>query len=178
MRTAVRTKVRPTAAGAYVASHVLVIVENGGEHTVVSEPTPVAIWLVTDPRTTLSPVGDQEQWTHRPQSGSLWCRPQSAPFNLPTADGLFSEQRLCPAGTPPRDEKHAIPMKPRGESAKADFAVSGATSVAGRARPIGNTLLSRQAETQYTRWGALTLPRPETQNEVVRSRVCPALAAS
>ncbi len=30
---------------------------------------------------------------------------------------------------------HAIPMESRGESAKADFAMSGATSVAGRARP-------------------------------------------
>ncbi len=38
-----------------------------------------------------------------------------------------------PAGAPPRDEKHANPMEPRGESAKADFAMTGATSVAGHA---------------------------------------------
>jgi len=30
-------------------------------------------------------------------------------------------------------EMHAIPVEPGGESAKADFAMSGATSVAGRA---------------------------------------------
>ncbi len=30
------------------------------------------------------------------------------------------------------NEKHAIPAEPHGQSAKADFAVSGATSVAGR----------------------------------------------
>ncbi len=34
---------------------------------------------------------------------------------------------------PPRNEQRAIPAEPRGESAKADFAMSGATSVAGRA---------------------------------------------
>jgi len=41
-------------------------------------------------------------------------------------------------------EKHAIPVDPRGESAKADFAVSGATSVAGRAQPPRRGLSTTQ----------------------------------
>jgi len=30
------------------------------------------------------------------------------PYNLPTGDGLFSEQRRCPAGAPPRDENDCV----------------------------------------------------------------------
>jgi len=42
------------------------------------------------------------------------------------------------------NEKHAIPMEPRGESAKADFAASGATSVAGRVQPPRRRLSNKR----------------------------------
>ena len=62
------------------------------------------------------------------------------------------------------DEQRAIPMEPRGESAKADFAMSGATLVAGRARSptrgVGgafwNTLLATVCSVALT----LTLRHP------------------
>ncbi len=62
-----------------------------------------------------------------------WCRPHtsddhnaSLATNAPTAVATALRATA-------EHEKHAIAVEPRGESAKADFAVSGATSVAGRA---------------------------------------------
>jgi len=79
-----------------------------------------------------------------------------APTAVPTA---------LPATT--ENEKQAIPVEPRGESAKADFAVSGATSVAGRVQPPRRRIINQKVILFFR---AASMPRgapPMDENDCV-----------
>ncbi len=79
------------------------------------------------------------------RTGALWARSrpylgagchlgeQSAPYNLPNGDTPSFRRVSTALCAKAADDRHAMAVEPRGESAKADFAMPGATSVAGRA---------------------------------------------
>jgi len=100
-----------------------------------ARPTDFSFHPITTGSGTAYRVGIRRSCVPAPCAPVSHTRRHSSPSD--TVCNVYDQRHLPRSNHGPRatteHEKHAIPVEPRGESAKADFAVLGATSVAGRA---------------------------------------------